>query len=82
MFFLSTTALAVIMTWIYNCTGRNLFGMLLLHTFENITVVIFPPIVVTGVDLAAHYQAWIMTAVAVILILLPVGSCRSAAQSP
>lgn len=81
MFFLSTTALAVIMTWIYNCTGGNLFGMLLLHTFENITVVIFPPIVATGVDLAAHYQAWIMTAVAVILILLPVGSRKAAAQS-
>lgn len=77
VFFLSTTSLAVIMTWIYNRTGRNLFGMLLLHTFENITVVMFPPIVVTGVDLAAHYQAWIMTAVAVILILMPVGSGRS-----
>jgi uncharacterized protein len=82
VFFLSTTSLAVIMTWIYNCTGRNLFGMLLLHTFENITVVMFHPIVVAGVDLAAYYQAWIMTAVAVILILMPVGPGRSTAQSP
>ena len=80
VFFLSTTALAVIMTWIYNRTGRNLFGMLLLHTFENITVVMFPPIVVAGDDLAAHYQAWIMAAVAVILIIMPVRSGVSAAQ--
>lgn len=68
VFLLSTTSLAVIMTWIYNRTGANLFGMLLLHTFENITVVLFPPEVVAGVDRAAHHQAWIMAAVALLLV--------------
>jgi len=82
VFFLSTTALAIIMTYIYNRTGANLFGMLLLHTFENITVVMFPPEVVAGVDHAAYYEAWIMAGVAVVLVVADLVRQTSKHQGP
>jgi membrane protease YdiL (CAAX protease family) len=69
VFFLSTVSLAVIMTYIYNRTGGNLFGMLLLHTFENITVVMFPPQIVGGVDRTASNASFIMAAAAMVLAL-------------
>jgi len=70
-FFVSTTALASIMTWIYLRTGRNLLAMLLVHTFVNIASVSFPPIVVDGTDRASVYLAYIYSAIALPMVFLP-----------
>jgi uncharacterized protein len=78
IFFLSTTSLAVIMSWVYNNSACSLFGMLLLHTFENITVVIVPPVIAGGIDRAAYYGAFLMAGVALIIV---VGS-RHSRSSP
>jgi len=78
IFFLSTTSLAVIMSWVYNNSAGSLFGMLLLHTFENITVVIVPPVIAGGIDRAAYYGAFLMAGVALIIV---VGS-RHSRSSP
>jgi membrane protease YdiL (CAAX protease family) len=70
VFFLATTSIAIVMSWIYNRTGANLFGMLLLHTFENITVLMFPPELISGIDRSTYYEAWLMSGVAIVLVLV------------
>jgi len=41
---IQTTALSVLMTWIYNNTGKNILAALVMHTMVNLSMAIFPPI--------------------------------------
>ncbi len=68
LFVVGTTAAAVKYTWVYLRTNGNLFACLLLHTFTNITVVVFPIEVSDGIDNRVYYETLFEVVLAVILI--------------
>lgn len=43
-YLLSVVAFSVLMTWLYNNTGRDLLVALLFHTMINLSIALFPPL--------------------------------------
>jgi membrane protease YdiL (CAAX protease family) len=70
IYFIYVTALAVQYTWVFLRTNGNLFACLLLHTFTNITVEIFPIEAAGGVDRRIYYETLFAAVVAVILLVV------------
>ncbi len=69
LFFIYVIALAIQYTWIYIRTNGNIFACLLLHTFTNITVEIFPIESVNGVDKRIYYETLFAMIIAIILFI-------------
>jgi membrane protease YdiL (CAAX protease family) len=68
LYFIYVTALAFQYTWIFLRTNGNLFACLLLHTFTNISVEIFPIEAANGVDQRIYYETLLAVVVALILV--------------
>ena len=68
LYFIYVTALAFQYTWVFRRAGGSVFAALLLHTFTNITIEIFPVNAVGGTDRRIYYETALASAVAVILI--------------
>lgn len=71
LYFIYVTALAFQYTWVFLRTKGSIFACLLLHTFTNMTVEVFPVEVVGAVDNRIYYETIFAVFIAVILILLP-----------
>lgn len=69
LYFIYVTALAFQYTWVFLHTNGNVFACLLLHTFINITVEIFPIEAANGVDKRIYYETLFAVVIAVILVL-------------
>jgi hypothetical protein len=71
VFFLSTTAQAIVYTWIWNQAGKKLLPVMLYHSFSNISVVVFPqPHIVGGIDRSTYVEALLALSLALTLVLL------------
>jgi membrane protease YdiL (CAAX protease family) len=69
LYFIYVTALAFQYTWVFLHTNGNIFACLLLHTFTNITVEIFPIESANGVDRRIYYETLFAVVIALILVL-------------
>lgn len=67
LYFIYVTALAFQYTWVFQRAGGSIFAALLLHTFTNMTIEIFPVVAVGGIDRRIYYETALAVAVAVIL---------------
>jgi len=70
LFFIFTVAFSVVFTWLHRSSNGNLFGALLLHTIFNLTVVIFPPTLINGLDRSMVYTTLMFVLLAVSLTML------------
>lgn len=69
LYFIYVTALTFQYTWVFQRTNGNLLACLLLHTFTNMTVEIFPIEAANGVDRRIYYETLFAVVIAVILVL-------------
>jgi hypothetical protein len=67
LYFIYVTALSVQYTWVFRRSDGNVFACLLLHTFTNITVEIFPLEAVDGVDRRIYFETLIAVLVAAVV---------------
>ncbi len=68
-FFVNTVAIAVVITWLYNNTGRNLLVALLFHASTNLAYALFPTVTTSG-DMRAFVMLAVMNvAVAAVLVV-------------
>ncbi len=65
VYFIFVFSYTFIYTWVYLHTKGNIFSCLLLHTFTNLTVVLFPIMLRNGVDGRVYYESFIILAVAI-----------------
>lgn len=70
LYFIYVTALTFHYTWVFLRTNGNLFACLLLHTFTNMTVEIFPIEAAGGIDRRIYYETLFAVVVAVILFVV------------
>ena len=69
LYLVYVVALAFQYTWVYLKTNGNIFACLLLHTFPNITVEVFPIEATDGVDPRIYYETFFAVVVAAILLI-------------
>ena len=74
---LGTVASRVIITWLYNNTGRSVFVAALFHTMMNVTIQLFP---VNGSYYDPRITSLITTSVAVIVVV--VWGARTMVRAP
>jgi membrane protease YdiL (CAAX protease family) len=71
LYLIYVTALSFQCTWVFKRTGGSLFAALILHTFTNITVVIFPPLVEGAFDKSTYWLAGFNLLIAIFLVTRP-----------
>jgi uncharacterized protein len=70
-YLIQVTAASVLITWLYNNTGRNLLVALLFHTMVNLSIALFPPVnLVQGGYTRAFIWLALLYVIAALLVVL------------
>lgn len=82
-FFVTVIAFTVLMTWVYNNTGRNLLAALLFHTMINYSLALFPPVTQTvGGDQRAFLYLTLLYVVTAALVVWRWGAQTLTRKTP